>query len=226
MHVLRTLSWVSLGLATASAVVIALDLGSRRQKMWIMNLVWPLTALWAGPLGLWAYFRYGRVSGPAQRARESNGARGEKQPFSIQAAKGTTHCGSGCVLGDISAEVLSIALPLSLFGHKMFGTWTYALVSAFAIGIAFQYFTIKPMRHLSSAEGLKEALKADTLSLLAWQLGMFGWMALATFVIFHHELAKSNPTFWLMMQIAMCCGFVTSYPVNRWLLRRGIKEAM
>jgi hypothetical protein len=29
-----------------------------------------------------------------------------------------------------------------------------------------------------------------------------------------------------MMQIAMLCGFVTSYPVNWWLVRSGIKEAM
>jgi hypothetical protein len=29
-----------------------------------------------------------------------------------------------------------------------------------------------------------------------------------------------------MMQIAMLAGFLTSYPVNWWLLRAGIKEKM
>ena len=29
-----------------------------------------------------------------------------------------------------------------------------------------------------------------------------------------------------MMQIAMLCGFATSYPVNWWLIRAGIKERM
>jgi hypothetical protein len=29
-----------------------------------------------------------------------------------------------------------------------------------------------------------------------------------------------------MMQIAMLAGFLTSYPVNWWLLRAGIKEEM
>lgn len=29
-----------------------------------------------------------------------------------------------------------------------------------------------------------------------------------------------------MMQIGMILGFVTSWPVNRWLLRQGIKEPM
>ena len=32
--------------------------------------------------------------------------------------------------------------------------------------------------------------------------------------------------FWFMMQIAMLAGFVTSYPVNWWLLRSGVKEKM
>jgi hypothetical protein len=29
-----------------------------------------------------------------------------------------------------------------------------------------------------------------------------------------------------MMQISMVCGFLSSYPVNWWLLRSGIKEMM
>jgi hypothetical protein len=29
-----------------------------------------------------------------------------------------------------------------------------------------------------------------------------------------------------MPWLAMAAGFLTSYPVNRWLLRRGIKEKM
>ena len=32
---------------------------------------------------------------------------------------------------------------------------------------------------------------------------MYGWMAVATFAIFGHELPKNGPVFWFMMQIAM-----------------------
>jgi len=31
--------------------------------MWIMNVVWPITALWSGPLGFWFYWRAGRAFG-------------------------------------------------------------------------------------------------------------------------------------------------------------------
>jgi len=72
--------------------------------------------------------------------------------------------------------------------------------------------------------------KADTLSLTAWQFGMYGFMAFAYFFIFgylfHQKLEPRSPEFWFMMQIAMLSGFLTSYPVNWWLLRRGIKERM
>ena len=82
------------------------------------------------------------------------------------------------------------------------------------------------MKNLSPGKGIIEAFKADTLSLTAWQIGMYGWMAIATFAIFGQELEKTGPVFWFMMQIAMLAGFLTSYPVNWWLLKMGIKEKM
>ncbi len=227
---LTVLAAVSLVTGGLCAVVIAVDLlNGHAQKMWIMNLVWPITALWSGPFGLWAYFQFGRPS--AKDAMMAAQARGlpppaARQAFPILVGKGATHCGAGCMLGDLGAEWFSLALPLSLFGRKIFGTWVYDFILAFAFGIAFQYFTIKPMRKLSTGQGVLAALKADALSLSAWQLGMYGWMAMATFVVFGTELEKTDPVFWFMMQIAMLFGLLSSYPVNGWLIRWGIKERM
>jgi Domain of unknown function (DUF4396) len=36
----------------------------------------------------------------------------------------------------------------------------------------------------------------------------------------------SDPRYSLMMQIGMICGFATGFPVNRWLIRAGLKKAM
>ncbi|AMR29507.1 hypothetical protein A0257_22030 [Hymenobacter psoromatis] len=139
---------------------------------------------------------------------------------------GALHCGSGCTLGDIIVETFVLFVPFVLFGHAIFGAWVLDYGLAFLFGIAFQYFTIKPMKDLSPVEGLKAAIKADTLSLTAWQVGMYGWMAIAKFVIFKHELKANDPVFWFMMQLAMLLGFITSYPVNWWLIKKKIKEAM
>lgn len=226
---LHLLSLLSLILAGACACVISIDLLGHPQKMWIMNVVWPITALYAGPLAVLAYFRAGRLS--SKKSVQQTQARGEEnpgktKPFWQIAAVGTTHCGSGCALGDLVAEWIVFAAPIVIFGQKIFGGWMLDYVFAYLFGIAFQYFTIKPMKNLSPGQGLWAAIKADTLSLTAWQVGMYGWMAIAMFVIFGHEIPKTSPVFWFMMQIAMLAGFLTSYPVNWWLIRTGVKEAM
>lgn len=229
-HWLETLAIASLCLAGACAFIIAIDLlAGHRQHMWIMNIVWPVTALYFGPLALYAYFRWGRLSThhAVQHAKEQGQDNpGKAKPFWQMVFIGATHCGSGCTLADIVAEWLLFAFPVVLFGHKIFGSWLVDYGLAFLLGIAFQYFTIVPMRGLSFKDGLVAAVKADTLSLTAWQVGMYGWMAIATFLIFGQEIPKTNPVFWFMMQLGMWLGFATSYPVNWWLLRSHVKEAM
>lgn len=213
MSILEVVSWISIIGGILCALWLAVDVFQHPQKMKIMNVVWPVTGLYAGPLALWAYYRLGKTPKEEHEHWQSTGL-------------AALHCGSGCTLGDLIAEWLLFFFPVMLFGRHLFGTWAVDFGVAFLLGIAFQYFTIKPMKDLTSGEALKEAVKADTLSLTAWQVGMYGWMALAVFVFFGHELEKTNPVFWFMMQIAMLCGFLTAYPVNWWLVRKNIKEAM
>ncbi len=59
---LHIVAIVSLVLAGLCALVIAADEVRQPQKMWIMNVVWPISALYFGPLGLWAYYAIGRKS--------------------------------------------------------------------------------------------------------------------------------------------------------------------
>lgn len=229
---LSTVSVVSLVLALVCALVITLDIAvGRRQHMWIMNVVWPITALYSGPLGLWAYWAIGRAAKPTHHHDGHNEAHHNhsvhSRPFWQSVGLATTHCGSGCTLGDLVVEGFLISwIPFTLFGHAIFATWLVDFVAAFLFGVAFQYFSIAALKKMSAGKVLLDALKVDALSLSAWQVGMYGWMAVVTFVIFGHELDKGSAVFWFMMQIAMLAGFATSYPVNWWLVRKGIKEAM
>jgi uncharacterized protein DUF4396 len=239
---LHALSIAFLAFGGACAAVIAVDLVRHPQHMWIMNVVWPVTALFGTGWVLWQYFAYGRLA-EDQLAHAAMGS-GEEMPskkltpFPVMVANGALHCGSGCTLGDIIAEWLVFAVPAiavafgwrSLFGVEMFAAWIVDYLFAYALGIVFQYFTIAPMRSLSFGQGVIAAVKADTLSLTAWQVGMYGFMAVAYFAIFRAglgmRLETDTPEFWFMMQIAMLCGFATAYPVNWWLIRVGLKEAM
>jgi hypothetical protein len=126
------LSAASLIVAGICFLIIVIDISTGRwQPMWIMNVVWPVTALYAGPLALWAYWRVGRATPDDEDAGKS-----------------------------------------------------------------------------------------------FWQSGMYGWMAVAMFLIFGHGLYKTGVVFWFIMQIGMLVGFITSYPMNWGLVRGGIKEAM
>lgn len=224
------------------AAVIAADVLRHPQHRWIMNLVWPITALFGTAWILWQYFSYGRLASQqkahAATERDEQPPSWRPTPFPIMVSNGALHCGSGCTLGDICAEWLAFAFPTvavalgwhGLFADKIFAVSILDYLFAYAFGIFFQYFTIAPMRGLSFGAGIVAAIKADTLSLTAWQVGMYGFMAIACFVIFRAgfgvTLEVNSVEFWFMMQVAMIAGFMTAYPVNWWLIRRGVTEKM
>jgi Domain of unknown function (DUF4396) len=239
---LHNLSSAYLLLGALTAATIVADEQRHPQHMWIMNVVWPVTALFGTVWIAWQYFTYGRLAAHA-KMRAAMKKREEPPnkrytPFPVMVANGTLHCGSGCTLGDIAAEWLAFAVPAvavafgwrSLFDEKIFEVWIIDYIFAYLFGIMFQYFTIAPMRGLSFGQGIVAAIKADTLSLTAWQVGMYGFMAFAYFYLFRALIGTPLRTnmveFWFMMQIAMIFGFATSYPVNWWLIRAGIKEEM
>ena len=239
---LHVLSIIALLTGAVCALIVAINITRHPQHMGIMNVVWPVVALFAGPIALWGYFAYGRLASheKMKKAMDLDETPPSKKltPFPVMVGKGAAHCGAGCTLGDICAEWLAFAVPgvavafgwQSIFPDKIFAVWIVDFLFAFSFGIVFQYFTIAPMRGLGFWEGIVAAVKADTLSLTAWQLGMYGFMALAYFyffgVLIGKKLEVNSVEFWFMMQIAMICGFFTAYPVNWWLIEAGIKEKM
>lgn len=132
------------------------------------------------------------------------------------------------MIADIGAEFAEAASGLVILGSVLWTEYIVDFIAAWALGILFQYFTIKPMRpQLSPGGAVVAAIKADTLSILAFQIGMYAWMALVYFKLFTApHLTPFDVRYWLMMQIGMICGFATSFPMNRLLIRTGLKEAM
>lgn len=182
-----------------------------------MEAVWPLTMLYWGPLGLPFYFAFGR-------APHGHTHRHGDIPMWQAAFKGAAHCGSGCALGDFAAEWIALATGITLLGSALVGRFALSFVLAYLVGIAFQYFAIAPMRRLGLREGVGAAIKADTLSLVAYEIGMFGWMGFRVWA--WPGLTPWDWSYWLMMQVAMVLGFATAYPVNWFLIQSGVKEKM
>jgi hypothetical protein len=228
----HALAWLSLAAGGLSAVIVIVDLCRRPQPMAIMNLVWPLTATFGGVPLLAFYFWRGRA--PRRGRRPTSG----DVAMPIAVATGALHCGAGCALGDVVAELLLLGAPgLAgllglgvLFHDRVIAAWILDYGFALAFGIVFQFFALPPRRRGKLLVGLAAAAKADVLSLTAWQVGRYGGMALGLFVVGPHLLGArptaAMPEFWWLMQGAMLTGFATSYPVNWWLIRRGLKMPM
>ena len=232
------IAWACLALALASAAVIAWDIFGRgyRQKMPIMDAVWPITALYWGPVAVYQYFKRGRVRsrpvleriGGTDRAAEVEGGREPAiggtgwWPLS----KAASHCGAGCTLGDIVAEWIAFASGFTLASIALPADMLLDFVLAWSFGIVFQYFTIAPMRGVSGAKGIWLAIRADTLSIISFQLGLFAGLAIYNQLIWSPPLPHDSAPYWMMMQLSMILGFFTAMPVNAWLIEKGWKEAM
>ncbi len=212
---LQVLAVVALVAGGLSALVIAADiLAGRRQPMAVMNLVWPISGLYFGPLAVWAYGRFGRpaarstasadTASPAQAAHHSpagdhraqahggeqpheahDPGMGAPKPFWARVLVSTSHCGAGCSVGDVTGEWAIFLFGWTIAGSALLTAYVADFALAYVLGIAFQYFAIVPMRGLGPWEGLKAAAQADTLSLIAFEVGMFAWMALTRLVLFH-----------------------------------------
>ena len=225
---LVVVAWCALAIAFASAGIITFDIFVRlyRQPMRVMEAVWPITALYFGPLALWVYWRYARRT--SRRWLDEQGlTEPTGHPKWVTTAVGVSHCGAGCTLGDIIAEFVIFALAIQLLGSMLLAEYVGDYSAALALGILFQYWALAPMRGLNFRDGVRAAAKADVLSLTAFEVGLFGWMAIMVFVLFQSSpLHPTSPVYWFLMQIGMILGFATSWPANVWLIRRGIKESM
>jgi hypothetical protein len=228
-HWLELLAWIWIALCIACALFILIQTLRKPQKMWIMDVVWPITGLYMGPFAIYLYRKSLPVSlkGPTSQEMKSIKERfKDEPPTALQNSLAVFHCGAGCSIGDVLAELIVPALALTFAGE--FGTrLIFDFLFAYLIGIAFQYFTIVPMWGLSFGKGLLAAARADTVSIALFEVGMFAWMAVTYYWLFPSPHLKPNmPVFWFMMQIAMIAGFLTALPANAWLIRKGWKEKM
>jgi hypothetical protein len=202
------LSWVSIILGLVTAAVIVTDITRHPQHMAIMNIVWPVTGLYLPVIGWWLYVAMGRpmaVDAPKMEGR---------QPY-WKSIFLSAHCGSGCVIGDIIGAPIVVATGWVLLGQRLYSEYVVEFALAYLFGIAFQYFPIRAMRQVATSEAIIDAVKADTLSLTAFDVGMFAWMAVIRFLLMpSHRPDASSVVFWFMMQIGMVLGFLTTYPAN------------
>jgi len=154
LFLLEVIAWASLGVEVASAIVIAFDEVRHPQQMWIMERCVAgdgavLECRWAV-----VHFRVGRkmtreAAGAMNMAAHPSSLRAKEaneEPTFSQVAVSASHCGAGCVIGDIIAEHFVFFSGMTILGLALYASYVVNFILERMFGIAFQYFVIKPMR--------------------------------------------------------------------------------
>ncbi len=139
-------------------------------------------------------------------------------------AVSVSHCGAGCVLGDIVGEWIVWGAGWTINGRALWPQFLLDFGLALLFGIVFQYLNVAPMTGNWGWKGVWMSVQADILSLTTFQIGLFGWMAIFSLAIFQDTLHADSSIYWFMMQIGMLAGKATSSPMNWWLIKAGIKQ--
>lgn len=132
------------------------------------------------------------------------------------AASATTHCLTGCVIGEVTGMFIATALG-----------WSTLASIALAVGLAYVFgfaLTSLPLFRagLTLAAIVPIALAADTVSITIMELIDNGFVLLVTGA----EVHMDDPLLW----IAIFGGFVIAWPfaflANRYMIRRGKGHAV
>jgi hypothetical protein len=136
---------------------------------------------------------------------------------SRMAASATTHCLTGCAIGEILGLVIAAAAG-----------WGNVASIAIAVPLAFLFgysFTLQSLLRggLALAAALGIALAADTLSITVMEI------VDNTFVLAYPgamDAGLRDGLFWWSLAVSLAIAWVAAYPVNYWLLRRGRGHAL
>ncbi len=221
---LTVVSWIFVGIAVLCAVAILYDIYGRgyRQRTSVMGAVWPITALYFGPLALPVYYRWGRTRSEKWQKEHS---RTSNKSLSAAAATGGTPGGAASAVGHVLGVPLVVFSGLTIAGEALWVMILVIAVIATALLFVFEYFfSTVPTRGLPSDKGLGVALFIALVTVLAFDVGMGGWMLVMHFLLFMPPL--TDVTFLFLMQVGLILGFLTGYPAVLWLVRRGIKTTV
>ncbi len=221
---LTTLSWVFIATAVISAAAIVYDLYGRghRQPQRVMEAVWPLSALYLGPLALPVYNRFGRTHG----ATWQGGARTVlDRSLTASAVQSGLPGGVSSGLAHVVAVPFVVATGLTIANVDMWAMVAIitTLATALIFGFEYAFFTSKD-RRIPGLGGVRPALVVATITVVAFDLGMLGWML--TLYYTENMPAAGDVRFTFLMQVGLILGTLTAYPAMRLLASRASKVAV
>ena len=133
------------------------------------------------------------------------------------AASATTHCLTGCAIGEVLGLVIATALG-----------WSDAAAIALAVALAFVFgyaLTLRPLLGAGMAfrAAMSLALAADTVSITVMEIVDNAVMLAIPGAM---DAGLGELRFWGSLAVALAIAWVAAFPVNRWLIGRGRGHAV
>ena len=129
----------------------------------------------------------------------------------------TTHCLTGCAIGEVLGMVIGTALH-----------WSNSATVVLSVTLAFFFgyaLTMRPLfaSGLATREVLRLAFAADTASIALMELIDNALMLVIPGAM---DAGPTTPLFWGSLALSLVVAGAAAFPLNRWLIRRGRGHAV
>lgn len=219
--VFGALAWIDVVLLVwfvatlVSVAYVAYDAFTKNPEMTVMKWGWVLVTAYLGLIGLVLYVLSCKEPGPGLHEEFV-------KPLWKQGLGSVVHCAAGDATGIIVAAVVTSALGLPMW---------IDLIVEYAAGFGFGLFIFQAlfMRDIMGGSyrmALRHSLLPEWLSMNFMMAGMFPVMIA---LMMGGDMRAMEPTqlvFWGTMSAAVMVGVVVAYPVNTWMVAKGLKHGM
>ena len=201
--------------AVLSAAYVAWDQFHGNPEPVVMKWGFVLVTLYMGPIGLLLYVMADKEPTP--------GAHEEFiKPLWKQGVGSTVHCVAGDATGIIVA-----AVAVALVGLPMWLDLIVEYTTGFLFGLLiFQALFMRKTMGGGYAENVGRSFLPELISMNCMMAGMAPVMVLLMMGRDMRAMWPGEPLFWMVMSLGIIAGFAVAYPVNVWLVSRGMKHGL
>jgi len=202
-------------LAAASTAYVGWDQFRNNPEPTVMKWGFILVTLYMGPLGLLLYVLADKEPRPGTHERFT-------AALWKQGVGSTIHC----VAGDATGIILAAAITATL-GLPMRVDLVVEYAAGFAFGLfIFQSLFMKEMMGGSYLENVRKTFLPEFISMNAMMAGMAPVMSFLMMGRDMRAMVPSELLFWGVMSLGVIAGFMVAYPVNVWMVTRGLKHGL
>jgi hypothetical protein len=181
----------------------------------VMKWGWVLVSLYMGPVALLLYVLSTKEPRPCTHAEFI-------KPLWKQGLGSTIHC----VAGDATGIILA-ATVTAILGFPMWVDLGVEYAAGFAFGLfIFQSLFMKGMMGGSYWGAIRSSFVPEWLSMNMMMAGMILVMVPLMMGRDMRAMEPSQLLYWGTMSFGVIAGFFAAYPVNVWLVAKGLKHGM